>query len=40
MATQNRRGANRQQQAQASSSDGFMNNLSRLVMLALFVTVL
>lgn len=40
MATQNRRGANRQQQAQASSSEGFMNNLSRLVMLALFVTVL
>ena len=40
MARQNRRGANRQQQTEVSSSGGFMDNLSRLVMLALFVTVL
>ena len=40
MARQNRRGANRQQQTEVSSSEGFMENLSRLVMLALFVTVL
>ena len=40
MARQNRRGANRQQQTEVSSSEGFMENLSILVMLALFVTVL
>ncbi|MGB2359790.1 MAG: cell division protein FtsQ/DivIB [Porticoccaceae bacterium] len=39
MARQNRRGANRSQ-PEVSSSDGLMEKLSRLIMLALFVTVL
>jgi cell division protein FtsQ len=40
MATQNRRGANRQHQAKVSGFDGLMEKLSRLVMLVLFFTVL